>query len=365
MKQLRSCENLQCLRELLAWMGAIGMSEYDGVTSPAYDILRQTKPLDPKFYHYLFRCGICFTEFRKYSRGIMDMRLRLYFDQLGQLPMPYPPLDEQKAISSFLDVETSKIDGLVSEQRRLIELLKEKRQAVISHAVTKGLNPNAPMKPSGIQWLGDVPQHWSCTALTRIAERVVVGIAEAATHAYADDGIAILRSTNIRAGRIRGEILYVNPEFADERDSKRIFAGDLVTVRTGNAGVTAQIPEELDGCQCFTMLITTLNDGHNSSFFTYWMNSVVAQCYFTLEGWGTAQVNISVPILKALPVPIPPNDEQAEIVEYLDKRIGEFDSLVAEAERAIELLQERRTALISAAVTGKIDVRESAYQETA
>ncbi len=201
--------------------------------------------------------------------------------------------------------------------------------------------------------------------LTRVAKRVVVGIAEAATHAYADDGIPILRSTNIRAGRIRGQILCVDPSFANERESKQIYAGDLVTVRTGNAGVTAELPPELDGCQCFTMLITTLNDGHSSSFFTYWMNSVSAQCFFTLEGWGTAQVNISVPILKALPVSVPPSDEQRGIVEYLDKQTGKFDSLIAQADSAIELLQERRTALISAAVTGKIDVREFAYQETA
>lgn len=278
-------------------------------------------------------------------------------EKLRRYRFPTPPLDEQTAIAAFLDRETSKIDALVSEQRRLIELLKEKRQAVISHAVTKGLDPNAPMKPSGIDWLGNVPEHWQCAMLTRIASRIVVGIAEAATHAYVDDGIPILRSTNIRAGRIIGDILHVDSGFAGDRESKQIQARDLVTVRTGNAGVTAVIPAELDGCQCFTMLITTLEEGYRSEFYCYWMNSLSAQCYFTLEGWGTAQVNISVPILKALPVPMPPVKEQEEIVSYLDRELGRFDTLTAEAERAIELLQERRSALISAAVTGKIDVR--------
>jgi restriction endonuclease S subunit len=150
-------------------------------------------------------------------------------------------------------------------------------------------------KASGVEWLGEVPEHWQHASLTRIASRVVVGIAEAATHAYADDGVPILRSTNIRPGRIVGDILFVKPEFANDRGSKLICAGDLVTVRTGNAGVTAVVPPELDGCQCFTMLITSLNKGYLQKYYCYWMNSLSAQCYFSLEGWGTAQVNISVP----------------------------------------------------------------------
>lgn len=133
-------------------------------------------------------------------------------------------------------------------------------------------------------------------------------------------------------------------------------AGDLVTVRTGNAGVTAVIPPDLGGCQCFTMLITTLNSESSSEYYCYWMNSLPAQCYFSLEGWGTAQVNISVPILKALPIPMPTRAEQNEIVYFLDREIGKFDTLTAEAQRAIDLLQERRTALISAAVTGSINI---------
>jgi type I restriction enzyme S subunit len=221
------------------------------------------------------------------------------------------------------------------------------------------------MKPSGIEWLGDIPKHWNCASLTRIASRVVVGIAEAATHAYADEGVPILRSTNIRAGKIIGEILFIDPAFAGGRDSKRIAAGDLVTVRTGNAGVTAVVPSEFDGCQCFTMLITSMNERESVDFYCYWMNSISAQCYFGLEGWGTAQVNISVPILKALPVPIPPRAEQLAIVAFLDHVTGKLDELIAEAQRGIDLLQERRTALIAAAVTGKIDVRETRERSAA
>ena len=124
------------VNKLLAWMGAIGVSDYDGVTSPAYDILRATVPLEPRYYDFLFRCGICFTEFRRYSRGIMDMRLRLYFDEFGQLVMPLPPLEEQRSIVSHLLSEAGKFDALSGEALGAIELLRERRAALIAAAVT-------------------------------------------------------------------------------------------------------------------------------------------------------------------------------------------------------------------------------------
>ena len=132
------------VNKLLAWMGAIGISEYDGVTSPAYDILRQRIPLDPRFYDYLFRCGICFSEFRRWSRGIMDMRLRLYFDELGQLVMPYPPESEQREIVAFLQVELERFDTLTAEAQRAIDLLQERRTALISAAVTGQIDIRTP-----------------------------------------------------------------------------------------------------------------------------------------------------------------------------------------------------------------------------
>ncbi|CAG9229812.1 Type I restriction enzyme EcoKI specificity protein [Paraburkholderia caribensis] len=289
----------------------------------------------------------------------------LRMDAWTSMQLPIPPVDEQSTIAAFLDRETGKIDALIAEQEKLLTLLAEKRLATISHAVTRGLHSDVSMKDSGVAWLGKVPEHWGVGALTRISERVVVGIAEAATHAYQETGVPILRSMNIRAGRIEGDILHIDPAFAAERGSKLIGAGDLVTVRTGNAGVTAVVPMDLDQCQCFTMLITTLEKGHSAAFYCYWMNSEAAKCYFQLEGWGTAQVNISVPILKALPVPIPPAIEQDDIVAFIEKEVGKLDELTVEARHAIDLLKERRGALISAAVTGKIDVRDAAPQELA
>lgn len=271
-----------------------------------------------------------------------------------------PPKHEQLEICKFLDRETAKIDELIQKQEKLIELLSEARQALINNALTKGISKNVKLKRTDVQWFMEIPAHWGYSKLGLYSTRVVVGIAEAATHAYQDIGTPILRATNIRPMKIVGDLLYLNDEFADERGSKALKAGDLVTVRTGNAGVTALVPKELDGCQCFTMLITTVSDKLNPIFMNYWMNSSPAQSYFSIEGWGTAQVNISVPILKQLPIPIPPLEEQNQIVEYLQSKTIGIDALISKTNESLNLLMEHRVSLISAAVTGKIDVRELA-----
>jgi type I restriction enzyme S subunit len=142
-------------------------------------------------------------------------------------------------------------------------------------------------------------------------------------------------------------------------------AGDIVTARTGNPGISGVIPPALDGSQCFTMLITTLRDRHVPEFFCYYINSEPARTYFALEGWGTAQINISVPILQMLPVPCPPENEQRQIAENIANAVSDSERQVALILEAIERLHEYRSSLISAAVTGQIDVRTYRPQEAA
>lgn len=153
------------VNKLLAWMGAIGISEYDGVTSPAYDLLRAKREVNPYFYNYLFRNPISSREFKRHSRGIMDMRLRLYFTRFGDIKLPFPSLDEQNNIVDFLDYKLEKINRFISKKKQLIELLNEQKAAIINQAVTKGLDPNVKMKDSGIEWLGDIPVHWEVKPL--------------------------------------------------------------------------------------------------------------------------------------------------------------------------------------------------------
>lgn len=270
-----------------------------------------------------------------------------------------PTTSEQCSIAKFLDRETAKIDELIARKRRVIELLEEKRAVLVTDAVTKGIDSNVRTKDSGLGWLGKIPAHWDVKKLKHMCNRVFVGIAEAATFAYVDDGVPILRSTDVRANRIRtDEVRRIDRDFANRLSSKRLEVGDIVTVRTGNAGVSAIVPAEYDGGQCFTLVVSRPAAECDARYLCYWLNAATGQHQFAIEGMGTAQVNISVPIVQNTIVCVPPEKEQKIIADWIEKELAYWDALIKKIGDAIECLGELRTALVSAAVTGKIDVRE-------
>lgn len=317
------------------------------------------RPMDRKcsrFYAYLLDSLEIRTQIRHAVKGVKVFSITQAI--LRGVNVWVPTSNEQQTITNFLDHETAKIDTLIDKQQQLITLLKEKRQAVISHAVTKGVNPNAPMRDSGVEWLGEVPEHWSVGRYKFCTSRVVVGIAEAATHAYADEGVPIIRSTNIREeGLDTAGMLFIKQEFAEKNDSKYLYTNDVITVRTGYPGTSAVIPEALDKSQCFTNLVATPKKSILPAFLSEYLNSHTGKSYFDLLGWGSAQKNISVPILQNVPIAWPDKHEQSEIMKYVESQRGRYTKLVGKAGEQVILLRERRTALISAAVTGKIDVR--------
>jgi type I restriction enzyme S subunit len=281
-------------------------------------------------------------------------------EQVGGRQIALPSFEEQRAIAAFLDRETERIDALIEKKEQLIDLLEEKRTALISRVVTKGLDQGVEMQDSGVEWLGEIPAHWETVPYKYVTDRVDVGIAEAATHAYTSEGVPIIRSTNIKPNRLEtDEVLYIEEWFAEKNSSKYLRAGDILTVRTGEPGTSAVVPEEFHMAQCFTLLISTLSDEQQPDFYSYFLNSEPAEQMFKLEGWGTAQTNISVPILENLAVVKPPAEEQHKIVDYLDEETSEISDLINRIKAGISSLREYRTALISAAVTGQIDVREN------
>jgi restriction endonuclease S subunit len=213
-------------------------------------------------------------------------------------------------------------------------------------------------KESGLEYIGKIPEHWEILPLKRISKRIVVGIAEAATQSYVDKGVPLIRSTNIKSGIIdTDDLLYIAEDFAKKNSSKYLYSNDLLTVRTGDAGQTAVVPNSLNKSQCFTMLITTLEKNYNPSFYNYFLNSSSGISYFDVTAWGTAQKNISVPILKECLVPILPLAEQDTIVRYLDAQTLRVDNAIDKDKQLIELLKEKRIALINQAVTKGLDPR--------
>lgn len=284
-----------------------------------------------------------------------SLRMPLFLNFEVTIPTPL----EQQTIAAFLDRETGKIDALVAEQERLIELLKEKRQAVISHAVTKGLNPDAPMKDSGIEWLGEVPEGWEVVALKRIAS-IRYGIGEPPN--YKLEGTPLIRATNVFAGRISQEgMVFVDPKDIPEKRIIWLNAGDIIVVRSGAyTGDSAIIKNE--HCPCiagFDMVVTP--QGCHPYFLQYaLLSTYLKNDQIDLERLRAAQPHLNSEELGACLVVLAPTEVQSKIVAFLDSETAKIDALITEAQQAIGLLKERRSALISATVTGKIDVRGNA-----
>jgi len=269
-------------------------------------------------------------------------------------------MDEQTTITAFLDRETLKIDSLVAEQRRLIELLKEKRQFVISHAVTKGLNPHAPTKSSGIEWLGDVPEHWEVAAV-RFRYTVQLGKmldTEKITGKYLQP---YLRVYDVQWGEINVEDLPQMDFDPSIRVRFRLTPGDLLINEGGSyPGRSAIWKGDLQECY-FQKALHRLRPcdatTDTTRFFFYIMAWATVLGVFTAGGNESTIEHLPAEKFRKYRFAFPPILEQLAIADFLDDELDRFDALTAEAQRGIELLQERRTALISAAVTGKIDVR--------
>jgi type I restriction enzyme, S subunit len=263
-----------------------------------------------------------------------DLRDGLNLELLGNIPCPLLPYEEQQTIAAFLDRETAKIDALIAEQQRLIGLLKEKRQSVISHAVTKGLNPNALMKDSGIEWLGEVPNHWQTMQFKRLAA-IQNGRDYKHIETNGTDGYPVIGSGG---------------EFA--RATEYLFTGESVLL--GRKG-TIDKPLYINGS--FWVVDTMFYTVVNTNAVPKYLYFCVLTIRFDLYSTSTAVPSMTQNDLGSIYFAIPDIEEQQTIAAFLDRETSKLDTLTTEAKTAITLLQERRTALISAAVTGKIDVR--------
>jgi len=284
----------------------------------------------------------------------------LSMEFVGNLRTALPPIADQSAIAEFLDRETAKIDALVGEQRRLIELLKEKRQAVISHAVTKGLNPHAPMKPSCIEWLGDVPGHWSVGQSRRLF-RVRNEPAHASDKQLtASQKYGVVFQTDFV--QIEGRRVVETLKGTDTL--RHVEPNDfIISLRSFQGGIEWS---RLRGSATFHYVVLVPVKHVHPPFFAYLFKSIsyIHALRATTDLIRDGQ-DLRYSHFVQVDLPQIPLDEQAAIAEFLDCETAKLDTLTAEAERAIDLLQERRTALISAAVTGKIDVRGLAESEAA
>ena len=321
----------------------------------------RTKPsFYPKLAWHVLNNDLARRQFDLLSNSTTGLA-NLNGTMIGQILVPVPTLPEQTAIAAFLDHETAKIDALVAEQQRLIELLKEKRQAVISHAVTKGLNPHAPMKASGIEWLGDVPAHWEVGPLKRYWS---VTDCKHVTAEFVEDGIPLASIREVQSRWVALEAAKCTTEHFYElliEGGRRPLPGDLIFSRNATVGEIAQVSEDHPR---FAMgqdvvLLRKLSPEYSSDYLQRVIRSPIIIQQLANMMIGSTFKRINVEEIRSFVTPCPPATEQAAISAYLQDEVTKFETLTAEAQRAIDLLQERRTALISAAVTGKIDVRNA------
>ena len=315
--------------------GAIGVSDSNGKCSPVCSVCVAVNPdqIYMPYYGYLVR-QLAVTDFiSSLAKGIRERSTEFRYSEFSALDLVVPTLEEQTKIANFLDYETAQIDTLIEKQQTLIQLLKEKRQAVISHAVTKGLNPDAPMKDSGVEWLGEVPAHWEVGRLKNVL-RIRNG--------------RDYKAVEVEAG---GYPVYGSGGIF-RRSSDYLFDGESVLF--GRKG-TIDKPLLVSG------RFWTVDTMFYSEVFTNskpeYIHHQATLFPFDMLSTNTALPSMTQEDLLNLGFVIPPIDEQKEICQHLSNKLEVFSSLVNKAEQAIQLMQERRTALISAAVTGKIDVR--------
>jgi len=345
--------------KMRAWQGAVGSSSLRGIVSPAYVVMRPRNDCAPSYYHHLFRTPSFAKEAERWSYGITSDMWSLRREHFKVIYSVLPPSDEQAAIVRFLDHANRKVDGFIRAKRKLITLLGEQKQIITHRAITRGLNPNAPRKPSGIPWLDDIPAHWTVTALRRHWR---VTDCKHLTVPFVDDGIPLASVVEVQSFALnlahckKTTRPWYRLLIEGDRKPKR---GDLIYCRNASVGACALVETDID----FAMGqdVCLIRSTHqNQRFLNYLLHSPFMDRQLALLLVGSTFKRINVADIKALTVLVPPRREQDAICAHLDSQLRVYDASISRTEREIALMQEYRTRLTADVVTGKLDVRAAA-----
>lgn len=353
------------INKMKAWQGSLAISEHRGIVSPAYYIyepLNSNNLLNNNFIHNQIRSKYFIQSYKNFSKGIRVGQWDLESELFTRLNLFLPPFDEQRKISEFIQREITKIDNLISKQEQLIKLLEEQRKSIISHAVTKGLNPDAPMKDSGVEWLNEVPEHWDLKRLDSAA-KIIRGNSSFSKDDLLENGeyVALQYGKTYKVDEIDENFsFYVNHEFYKETQVAQ--SGDVILVST------SETIEDLGHSCLYTRNEIGLIGGEQFLLkpnreivvgkYLYYATKAFSKS-LQIYATGTKVFRFNSQILKTVYIPSISLSEQQKIINYLDDRCSKIDLLVSKQKKLIEKLKEYRTSLISHAVTGKIDVREA------
>ncbi len=349
-------ENDLVMNIMLAWKRALGVSEYTGIVSPAYCIYRGKQNMCAKYFHYLFRTDMYANLFKQYSTGIIDSRLRLYHDKFLALKCQVPPIDTQRCIADYLDRKCSQIDTIIARQQEVIEKLKAYKLSVITEAVTKGLDRDVPMKDSGVEWIGEIPEHWRLIKLKNI-----VGISDGThdTPAYVDiseTSHPLVTSKCIVNGKIDPSLgNHISQDDYDEINKRsKVHLYDVIMPMIGTVGNPALVLEEPNYAIKNVALLKTRGSLEIGKFVLYLLNSNLATVQFDKINRGGVQSFISQEKLKNMIFTLP--DSMPEIIVFLDKKIAAIDNVIKQKQMLIDKLVDWKKSLIYEVVTGKKEV---------
>jgi len=346
------------MNKMKAWQGSYGVSQYDGIVSPAYFVF-ETSGVEGPYFHAAIRSRAYVPYFTRASDGVRIGQWDLSKDRMREIPFAVPPPDEQAAIVRFLNHVDGRIRRYIRAKRQLITLLNEQKQAVINKAVTKGLDVSVCRKPSGVEWIGEIPDHWEVEQLKR---RWRIADCKHVTVPFVDEGIPLASVREVQAFEL--DLRSSNkttPAWYQHLISggRRPNVGDLIYCRNVSVGACAFIGTD----EAFAMgkdvcLITSREQ--NQRFLNYVLHSEIHSIQLNQLLVGSTFKRINVDDIKALTVVVPPVPEQSEIVRYLDAVLPKHEAPIGLAEEEIGLLREYRTRIVADVVTGKLDVREAA-----
>ncbi len=348
----------------LSMVGNIALKRDTSILYHGMNLLRlmpNKDKFDPKYLFWILKSKYFRNSVESIAKPAIN-QASVSIDSLKNISLLIPTKIEQQDIANFLDHETSKIDHLIEKQQQLIELLKEKPQAVISHAVTKGLNPNVPMKDSGVEWLGEVPQNWTATKIGFHALKIGSGkTPKGGAEIYQDEGVLFIRSQNVYNDGLRvdnSESVYISEAIYDEMFTSKIYSGDiLLNITGGSIGRSSLVPDKFPEANVNQHVCIIRVRKYLQEFLALVIQSDLIQAQLRSIQTGGNREGLNFEQISKFWFVLPPKDEQEQIILFIKNKLNEFGKLEARANKAIQLMQERRTALISAAVTGKIDVR--------
>ena len=342
-------------------IGSVGLSKYFGAVSPVYYMLYpRNKQHDVRFYNYIFQSKVFQDSLKGYGNGIMEIRMRIQMSKLNTVMLPLINDREQKKIANYLDVRCYLIDQTIEKQKQVIEKLKEYKQSVITEAVTKGLDPNVPMKDSGIEWIGEIPEHWDVVKLG-IISNVQTGPFGSQLHSedYVEVGTPIITVEHFGDGVINHTNLpFVSSEDVDRLSKYVLLKGDLVFSRVGSVDRCVLVSNKEEGWlfsgRCLRVRFIT---DILSEFILICFNKKKFKDYMNLIAVGSTMPSINTGILNNIRVPLPPINEQKKILDQIVKKTSKLNLIIDSKEQVINKLESYKKSLIYECVTGKREVK--------